>query len=116
MAFLRAAFGPGTGPIWLDNVECVGDEDSIFECLSHPPGEHNCGHFEDASVECSGMCTAVCFSEYSLGIVLLHTLYTYFQYAEKKKEPVLDQRMTLCVLMRKIFVMVSTSVLMALMN
>jgi len=64
VAFSSAAFGPGTGPIWLDDVFCVGDEDSIFECSSNPPGEHNCGHFEDASVGCSRMYTAVQFHLY----------------------------------------------------
>ena len=72
MAFSRAAFGPGTGPIWLDDVQCVGDEDSIFDCLSRPPGEHNCGHFEDASVGCSRMCTAVwCYSYFELLLAIL---------------------------------------------
>ena len=59
VTFSFAAFRPGTGPIWLDDVQCVGDEDSIFECPSRPPGEHNCVHFEDASVECLRMYTAV---------------------------------------------------------
>ena len=71
MAFSRAFFGPGTGPIWLDDVECIGDEDSIFDCLSRPPGEHNCGHFEDASVGCSGMYTAVQFYELLLLLSVL---------------------------------------------
>ena len=56
MAFPYAAFGRGTGPILLDDVACVGDEDTIFECPSLPPGEHNCGHYEDASVGCSCVC------------------------------------------------------------
>ena len=65
VAFSFAAFGPGTGPIWLDDVQCVGDEDSIFECRHvDPPGEHNCGHSEDASVGCSCMYTAVQFHLY----------------------------------------------------
>ena len=53
MAFSYAAFGRGTGPILLDDVACVGDEETILECPSLPPGEHNCGHYEDASVGCS---------------------------------------------------------------
>lgn len=49
-----AHFGRGTGPIWLDNVECTGQEAALSHC-SHPTfGENNCGHGEDASVICLG--------------------------------------------------------------
>ncbi|CAI5683597.1 deleted in malignant brain tumors 1 protein isoform X1 [Oreochromis niloticus] len=49
-----AHFGRGTGPIWLDNVECSGQESALSHC-SHPGfGENNCGHGEDASVICLG--------------------------------------------------------------
>ena len=49
-----AAFGPGQGNILLDNVECSGDLDSLLDC-SHPGFlVHNCGHLEDAGVECTG--------------------------------------------------------------
>ena len=48
----RAAYGQGTGQIWLDNVECVGNETSISECSHHGWGIHNCWHGEDASVHC----------------------------------------------------------------
>ncbi|CAK6973445.1 deleted in malignant brain tumors 1 protein-like [Scomber scombrus] len=47
-----AAFGQGSGNIWLDNVSCFGDESSITECRHHGLGVHNCGHIEDASVVC----------------------------------------------------------------
>ncbi|NXW50736.1 DMBT1 protein, partial [Nyctiprogne leucopyga] len=43
----------GTGQIWLDEVNCTGEERNLSECRARPWGEHNCHHVEDASVECS---------------------------------------------------------------
>ena len=49
----RAWFGKGSGKIWLDDVQCQGDESSIGNCRHSSWGVHNCGHSEDASVICS---------------------------------------------------------------
>ena len=49
----NARFGQGSGKIWLDDVQCQGDESSIVNCRRSPWGVHNCGHREDASVICS---------------------------------------------------------------
>ncbi|CAJ1087120.1 deleted in malignant brain tumors 1 protein-like [Xyrichtys novacula] len=49
-----AHFGEGTGPIWLDNVQCTGNQSSVFHCEHSEFGEHNCEHDEDAGVVCSG--------------------------------------------------------------
>ncbi|NXG70976.1 C163A protein, partial [Baryphthengus martii] len=45
----------GTGQIWLDDVNCAGDETILTECRARPWGDHNCNHGEDAGVVCSGV-------------------------------------------------------------
>lgn len=42
----------GTGQIWLDQVVCNGNENSIDDCTHWHWGEHNCGHTEDVGVRC----------------------------------------------------------------
>ena len=52
LAFTRAYFSQGTGPIQLDNVACTGNEPTILQC-NHLTVD-NCGHSEDAGVRCRG--------------------------------------------------------------
>ncbi|KAM7180787.1 scavenger receptor cysteine-rich domain-containing protein SCART1-like isoform 2-T2 [Macrochelys suwanniensis] len=51
----EAAFGNGTGPIWVEKVNCRGTESSLWDCPDMPWGESNCDHKEDAAVNCSGV-------------------------------------------------------------
>ncbi|KAL6081386.1 hypothetical protein STEG23_011991, partial [Scotinomys teguina] len=49
----RAHFERGPGPIVLDDVECMGTEARLWQCLHSGWFAHNCGHHEDAGVICS---------------------------------------------------------------
>jgi len=45
-------YGAGSGPIWLDNVDCSGTETSIVDCVHQGWGRQNCRHSDDVSVSC----------------------------------------------------------------
>ena len=67
-----AAYGQGLGPILLDQVRCIGNETNLFDCPRNPIGQHDCSHFEDASVTCT---TGMPIAEYHLAkycIIVLH--------------------------------------------
>ena len=52
-ALSRATFGRGDGlDILLDDVACIGDEETVWNCRHEGLGIHNCYHGQDAGVRC----------------------------------------------------------------
>jgi len=50
-----AAYGAGTGTIWIDDSACTGSELTLANCFNRGPGNHNCVHSEDVGVVCKRM-------------------------------------------------------------
>ena len=46
------SYGPGTGEIWLDDLNCSGEETTIEDCSDLEWGVNNCHHIEDVSIRC----------------------------------------------------------------
>lgn len=51
-AFSSAHFGEGSGQILMDDVICMGNENSLAECSYGGFGIHSCSHLKDAGVRC----------------------------------------------------------------
>lgn len=66
----NAHFGPGTGPIFLDDVTCSGNEDTITTCSFAGYGQSDCDHSEDASVICDA--GRVFFTQVSLFTIKMY--------------------------------------------
>lgn len=47
-----AGFGEGTGRIWMNNVQCTGNEKTLMNCTANLNGMNNCSHVQDAGVRC----------------------------------------------------------------
>ena len=61
----RARFGFGSGQVWLDNIDCSGNESTIVDCQHRGWGVQDCNHFYDASVVCSSKsCPPAVFDYY----------------------------------------------------
>uniref|UniRef100_A0A8C4Z1M6 SRCR domain-containing protein n=1 Tax=Gadus morhua TaxID=8049 RepID=A0A8C4Z1M6_GADMO len=49
-----AAYGQGSGEIWLRHVQCSGHEASLMRCATVLHSDPHCTHLNDAGVKCSG--------------------------------------------------------------
>ena len=47
----------GSGPIWLDEVDCSGTESQLVDCRARPFGFHDCTHGEDVGIRCMSTST-----------------------------------------------------------
>ena len=54
---IQVNFGEGTGQIYLDDVNCLGNEQTLMECRYVYWGRHNCDHSKDVGVVCSSRYT-----------------------------------------------------------
>ena len=50
---IRNRFGGGRDPIWLDTVNCTGNERSLDDCGHNPWGQNDCSHHEDVAISCN---------------------------------------------------------------
>ena len=53
----ESPYGPGDGRIWMDNVQCTGEEEWLSDCTFPEEelqefGVHNCNHNEDVALIC----------------------------------------------------------------
>ena len=55
--YARGSYAPGSGPIYLSELECFGSDSMLSSCLTGhnlPPGLVNCNHSMDVSIQCQG--------------------------------------------------------------
>ena len=54
IAYGGARYGEGSGPVYIDNVGCLGNESRLTEC-TYSSGS-TCPHSQDAGVQCRAEC------------------------------------------------------------
>ena len=59
-ALPSAAFGEGTGQIWISDLSCTGNEITLFSCSTNTPlgtveSSTSCMHSNDVAVRCQGL-------------------------------------------------------------
>ena len=52
--YTNRQYGLGTGPVWLNNVNCIGVEQQLIDCPVISNNDSYCSHYYDAAVQCTG--------------------------------------------------------------
>ncbi|XP_076027332.1 uncharacterized protein LOC143016745 [Genypterus blacodes] len=105
-ALHSAAFGAGSGEIWLRHIQCSGHESSLMRCATVLHGNPHCTHDNDAGVKCSGtllmptlslMSPHAVFSpgeavRFSCSVLLSHHLSDFHLYKRGVSTPLVTQR------------------------
>ena len=82
------SFGPGRGPIWVDQLGCSGTESSLLECSKLPWAKHNCNHTEDAGIRCSEAprTEKVNFNSNEFNCIKLNDIFVLIAYNNRSTE------------------------------
>ena len=52
---MTSGYENGAGPIFLDQLQCTGSEQSLLECgMGRDVGLHRCDHSMDVGIRCTG--------------------------------------------------------------
>ena len=54
-ALISPHYDQRTVPIWIENVQCLGNESDFFTCAHSGIASHTCEHDQYAAVECTGL-------------------------------------------------------------
>ena len=51
-AYCCAPYGIDSGPIWIDQVTCLGNESGLEHCDYNASGMNSCSHHDDFYISC----------------------------------------------------------------
>ena len=53
----QGSYTESVWPIYINDLNCTGSEESVWECPHNGIEGYSCNHRQDASVMCQGTCT-----------------------------------------------------------